>query len=328
MSGVSLFLRVQRIGDSLAVRESRSAPSKPKKPSVTLRSLSSLRTRFSFLDAEDEDRRIGRRSGASRMLGDWLRWLLRNTRPVYTRFSVVDINEAVPLTDGVRSHLRQLLLTARFRIDFLRDAAMRLGWARTSQRILRGLGMRDSARRGLFGEAITAAMLAEFHQYTIPVQKLQVLVSGEQTQPGTDVIALKVGAAGAIDEVCYVESKLRTYNDTNIAREGYAQLLGDYTSAAVDMLWFVAERMHERGDPLYEPFMQYFWDRADTRQKDVFRLFLIWEDRVWTETVLQNLEDEEPVLERFNVHVTRLRELAVLTAGLLHEIGIQDIIED
>ena len=46
------------------------------------------------------------------------------------------------------------------------------------------------------------------------------------------------------------------------------------------------------GDPLIKDFLSYLKDKRDLRDIDTFRMGLIWEKSKWTDTVLENLDDE------------------------------------
>jgi len=74
--------------------------------------------------------------------------------------------------------------------------------------------------------------------------------------------------------------------------------------------------------------MKYMRDREDRSDRDSFQLCLIWEHPAWSETVLQNLEDNEVELDCLTVHVTRVQNLAQLTEELFRSIGIGSVVDD
>jgi hypothetical protein len=224
--------------------------------------------------------------------------------------------------------MEDLLRDARFDMAFLGDAAEYLGWASVRARVAAAQPTGATARRGEFGEVLSAAVLDEFHGYTIPVQKMRFAIRGDQSLPGTDVIALRLGGAGEIVEVCFVESKLRTTGDTGAAQRAHEQLKSDYEQRAPDMLFFVAARLHERNDPLFPEFMRYMHDRESAAESDSFGLCLTWERVRWSEAVLQNLEDDEVELDPLTVHVFLIQDLAQLTNELFDAIGVETVTDD
>ena len=261
------------------------------------------------------------------MLKEWLCWLERDPSP-YSEFRVIDVTEIQPPTDVVINHIRDLLIHARLDPKFLQDAAKYLGWDKVQALAASSQPKGFRMRRGEFGEVLSSAMLQQFHGYTIPVQKLRFAISSDQSLPGTDVIVLRLDSQRKITEVGFVESKLRTGSDTGAAVQGYKQLKHDYEQQQSDMLHFVAQRLYERNDLLKDEFMKYMLDREDRRDRDSFQLFLIWEQPGWSETVLQNLEDNDVELDRLTLHVTLVQNLGQLTEKLFRSIGVDGAVDD
>jgi hypothetical protein len=204
-----------------------------------------------------------------------------------------------------------------------------LGWEQVSKQIVATImpGL-PTAKRGEFGEVLFAAILEEFHDYKIPVPKLRFKITAGQSLPATDILALKVDEISAIIEVCFVESKLRTTSDNTAAVEGYKQLQSDYESKLPDILTFIAARLHERNDALFETFASYMRDRGDVTDKDNFRLGLCWERSEWHEKVLQNLQENGVDLPRLTVHVIGIDNLRQIIDELFAELGIEEVFDD
>ena len=112
--------------------------------------------------------------------------------------------------DAVKDHLYELLQVSAVDPGFLGDLANRLGWEKTRAIVSQRLPSNSSARRGRFGEVVGVNMLHHFDGYVIPIEKAHFSITGGQSQPSTDAVLLRVGGNGAITEVCFVESKLRT----------------------------------------------------------------------------------------------------------------------
>lgn len=263
------------------------------------------------------------------MLDKWLTWSERHPN-TYSRFEVVDVEPAHELASEVRSHLVDLLHSSMFDPADLNAFAEHLGW---SARELAGYRVptNDSIKRGDFGEVLTAAMLEQFHDYEVPVQKLRRKLMGNQTLPATDILTLRVGEAGSLEEVCFVESKLRTFRDNVVAVEGCTQLHKDYDSEKPAILPFVfTELLKKRGeeDPLFRAFRSYLADRGDNRHLDTFRLSLCFETAKWREKVLENLEESPLVPSKLCVHVVRVDRLRDLTDELFGQIGFHEVSDD
>lgn len=168
-------------------------------------------------------------------------------------------------------------------------------------------------KRGDFGEALMATLLSYFHEYQIPVPKLRFKIGGNQTLPATDFLALKIDKNNSIFEVCFVESKFRGSLDKYAAVTGYNQLQNDYSVRLPNILTFVAERLYERKDALYESFRSYMRNRKDTIDMDTFHLGLCWERDSWDESVLEKLEENGVNLDILTVSVVCIGGIRNLT---------------
>jgi len=262
-------------------------------------------------------------------LANWLAWKARLPNP-YRNFDLIEIEEKNEIDHKIEPFLTKLLQEYRFDPNLFQKLASRLGWSNVEKIILNStLPTVQTARRGYFGEVLTSAMLSEFFGYVIPIKKLRYAISANQSLPGTDVIAIKK-QAGAISEVCFVESKLRTTSDTTASVQGYRQLKEDYSQRIPDMILFVLSRLYENEDPLFEDFFKYVSTRKDMSGIERFCLGLTWEHGTWTETVLKNLEEEtdDPSFPRLVVHRTRIKNLAEHLKELFKAIGVTGASED
>ncbi len=170
----------------------------------------------------------------------------------YSEFEVVDVQQISKTTDEIEEYLAGLLREARFDKEFLEGIADYIGWERTKSEVIApGFASSEAIRRGDLGEALFLSLAEEFHGYIVPVRKLRFKVRGNQTLPGTDVLAFKLDS-DSITEVCFVESKLRTAPDNMAAVKGYQQLKNDYESMLPEMLSFVAYVLHMRWHKMFE----------------------------------------------------------------------------
>ena len=262
------------------------------------------------------------------MLSKWLSQSER-TESAYSNFGVIDSEETSTLSSEIKSHLVDLLHFALFDPDELNAFAEHLGWG-----IRESTGYRvptaDKVKRGDFGEIFVSAMLEQFHGYEIPVQKLRSKLTGNQTLTGTDIVALRVSDSDSIEEVCFVESKLRTSRDNDIAVEACEQLQKDYALETPAILPFIFIQLRRRGDGdrLFRAFRDYLADRSDNRYLDTFRLGLCFEHNEWREKVLENLDDDPVALNKLCVHVVRITDLRSLTDELFDIVGVSEVSED
>jgi hypothetical protein len=256
-------------------------------------------------------------------------WLQAVQRPSdgFSRFGVTDVAELGAPSDALKEHLYELLQVSAVDPVFLGDLVDRLGWEKTRAIVSQRLPSNSSARRGRFGEVVGVNMLHQLDGYVIPIEKAHFSITGGQSQPSTDAVLLRVDGNGAIMEVCFVESKLRTKAGTIAGVEGARQLTVDYAKEVPDMLTFTASRLHDRGDPLYGPFMDYLSSRDEEQQRDTFRLLLFYDTSVWSEKCLANIEDDEPGVSPLTVHAARIADLPDLVSDLFGRCGMQ-VIDD
>jgi hypothetical protein len=262
----------------------------------------------------------------------WLNSTERAPNP-YSRFRLLDVEEPAGLSDEARDYVSHLLRDSRFAPEFLADMAGILGWDKVRDTILSGASPEATAtKRGDFGEVIITALLEESHGYKIPVRKLRYKVTRNQLLQGTDALAIRVNTEGRVTEVCFVESKLRTATrsakDRNLAVTGCDQLKKDFDYKLPDILQFVAQRLHETGDELFEPFVEYMGTRADTTDIDTFCLGLVWERASWEEQILQNLEDHTNVVPRLVVHAVRIQDLGPVSDDMFARVGVIEVSDD
>lgn len=256
----------------------------------------------------------------------WLVVSVRNPNP-YSKFSLEDFG-AKPINDEIKKYLLQLLGHARFNPDFLAFAKARLPWDKLKQVQDSRVPRHTTIKRGDFGEVVSAALLEKFYGYVVPVAKLRSTVIGNQTMPSTDVLALRLDVSGEITEVCFVESKLRTTMSKQVAVQGYQQLERDQAYAIPGMLVFTAERLFERGDHVMsEKCLAYLRSRSETTL-DSSSLHLFFDKSVWSEDVLENLEEANPTLSPLTVRLVQIENLASLTDELYASMGILDITDE
>lgn len=257
------------------------------------------------------------------MIDQWLSPVRR--KPSGFSFNVTDLQENL---DSVPTHaqLASLMREAYWGTDYLSDLASRYGWEAVGQRFLHArAGTQLRVRRGDFGEAVAVQYLKVVELYHIPVVKLRFKMAANQTLPGTDCVAFKLGNARLV-EVCYVESKVRTSLELSVAVAGASQLRQDADAAMPEILTFVARCIKGTNNPLAELVEQYIFSRET--ELDTFKLLVCHENDIWDERILQNLEDEEIGLKPLEVYIARIAHLAALSDATFRALGANGVIED
>ena len=266
------------------------------------------------------------------MISTWLESTERSPNP-YTQFRLFDVTEPADLSDQARDYVSELLRESRFDPGFLTAMAEILGWDLVSDSLASGAAPESiPTKRGDFGEIIITELLEELHGYAVPVKKLRFKVTRNQLLTGTDALALRINEEGTITEVCFVESKLRTATrseeDRTLATKGCDQLKKDYDSKLPDILQFIAQRLYETDDALFEAFGEYMRTRVDTTDLDTFCLGLIWDRDGWEEQILQNLEDHTNVMPRLMVHAVRINNLGPVSDDMFARVGVIEVSDD
>jgi hypothetical protein len=255
-------------------------------------------------------------------LGEWLVASQRSPSPY--SFDVIDLAEQAEISDRIYEELVRLVRDAYFDPHFLQEVAQRYGWTKVYEKVITpGIPERAQVKRGDFGEALANGLLEELYGYAIPVKKLRFKVSPDQTLPGTDVLALRVTGNASLEEVCFVESKLRTVRDLNAGVEGYEQLKSDFETNRQDILRFVATRLESSEQAVRNGFLEYFFSRAELPALETFRLFLWWDTSTWSEDVLQVLEENEVKLDNLTSHAARIHQLRQVTDKAFELAGLQ-----
>ncbi len=258
-------------------------------------------------------------------MSDWIKKLPRSdsfySYPVSAMIPV-DTNAEPPL-----ALLAELLKHSYFDPEYLQGLATRYAWQKVHEKLITPAAPTLTAvRRGDFGEAIAAKALEELEDYHIPINKLRYKVGKNQTLPGTDCLALKIADSGELDEVCFVESKLRTARDDSVAVKGYQQLVSDVTEAEPVILSFVARQLTAKEHPLARAFHNYFFSRD--RQIETYKLWICHDTSLWREKVLQDLEDYGVHLQRFEVYIHLVVRLAPLIEEVFHVLGAIEVVDD
>jgi hypothetical protein len=261
------------------------------------------------------------------MLEKWLACEERVPCP-FSQFNVIDIVPIDELPPEICSHLLELLQGELFNPDLIKDASKYLGSSKVKDLIGSKIPASSNFKKGDFGEMLINAILEQFHGYEIPIRKLRYTIRSDESPHGIDSLAFKAKRNGIICEVCYIESKFRASRDTSAAIDAYEQLKNDYDSKLPAILQFILNRLYELNNPLSVPFLLYLRDRGDTSGFDTFRISLCWENDVWDETTLENLEEYGSSLPNLEVHVIRIDGVSSIVEMTFSKLGLTEVFDE
>jgi hypothetical protein len=263
------------------------------------------------------------------MLSKWLKCSLQHPCN-YNNFELIETQAIEEVNSEIKEYLNTALINARIKQEVLYKLGKKLGWQKVEEIIKQNLSPTlKSMSRGFFGEVFICKILEIFYEYTIPIQKWRYAISANQSLTGTDAIAIK-HSSGAITEVCFIESKLRTTRNKTAAVEGYEQLKSDHSKEVPDMILFTLNRMEEQEHPIFPAFEEYLYKRRDLSSLERFYLGLVWEETVWTDETLDNLDASiiENGFPPLTVVKSNIRDLANLISEIYSKIGLGEPLND
>jgi len=252
----------------------------------------------------------------------WLQASLRSASDL--PFTVTDLVEhGSPDTETV-GHLGHLVLKAKSDPKLLHRLASVLGWPDAAARL--HPAKRPGVRRGDFGEALVCELLEVFDGYVVPVRKLRYQADPEQTLHGTDIVAFHMAEDGGIGELHFVECKLSTIRNLTRGVEAHRQLAEDRDQGYADTLAFIAERLWETDQDLFEAFLAYLADR-DRKERGTYGIALVWDRDVWDDETVIRISEIDGLLEPLHVRVLQAGKLRALVEAAYGAIEL-DVIDD
>ena len=200
--------------------------------------------------------------------------------------------------------------------DYLSELVRRHGLSRTADYVRdRRVPSNLNTRVADFGEVAAGRLLEAEEALLRPIEKLRYKFNHEWSPHLTDVLGVLV-ENGEITSFSYCEVKAGTTRPArDVGAKGYRDLVKAWQAEMPEILEFASERLWtERRFAEWERL-----DRAMAGAKAIpqlLRLVLVFDDDVWTETVLDDLVDavdaEVPTEEAFVCYVvgrTDLRKL-------------------
>ena len=133
----------------------------------------------------------------------------------------------------------------------------------------------------------------------------------ENSLPGTDVLAAFVND-GEIQNLVFVEAKLRTARERRIVLQAARQAIADSENGHAPMIAFVLRRLHESDDQMFKPFLNYLARRRGGDQGDLPYVYLVLEQGTWSGNDVSVLDDICPLPPGFRVSVVEIGNLAEL----------------
>lgn len=260
------------------------------------------------------------------LLFNWLRVSSPDTSfPAYVRF---DILEGASFSSSIAKLVATALLEARVHPLVEQKLASRLTRSKYSK-LMKSLTTptRKLTRRGDFGEILAACCMETLLGFRVPVKKLRYAKMRPNDQPkGIDFIALKLDHAGHLQDICYVESKLRTGTDKNYAVQAHDQLRDICAVASSDFHLFLMNVLADTNDPLLDDFVDFMADTQTCTTR--FFLALHADAATWDDAALDNLKALPPTLKPLSVLLFRAKALKDSIKRAFAILGLQESEED
>lgn len=250
-------------------------------------------------------------------ISDWLGAQGRHP-PASQAFELFDVFELAgqPSSDVERSFAR-LWVDIKVGREYLELAAPRLGWTRAVGRAGPG---RVRVKRGDFGEVLATGRLIEAG-IVVPVNKLRVQITPDQTQPGVDIVGLELDdSRQQIQHVHFVEAKFRSTSNLSAAVQAHEQLDRDAPDGFEYVLQFIGSELSRTADPLCIPFLDFLARRDGAVGVDFHHISLAWEAAAWDEEVIQRLANVAE-LDPLTVHAIRIDQLANLVERVVSHVA-------
>lgn len=247
-------------------------------------------------------------------------WLSADGRqpPASSAFDLFDVLEldGQPSLDVERCFAR-LWVDIKVGREYLDLAVPRLGWTRAIARAGPG---RVRIKRGDFGEVLATGRLIQAG-IVVPVNKLRVQITPDQTQPGVDVVGLELDDSGQeIQHVHFVEAKFRSTSNLSAAVEAHQQLHRDAPNGFEFVLQFIGSELSRTADPLCIPFLDFLARRDGTVGVDYHHISLAWDAAAWNEEVIERLANVAE-LDPLAVHAIRVDQLADLVERVVAHVA-------
>jgi len=219
-------------------------------------------------------------------ISKWIDIRILNPAP-YQEFTVLSATENcspdVQILQGLMCALVDMFLEFDYYLDMIRLGGKGLLRKRLEARIPK----KRSFRLGDFGEVLLFGFLIAKCNYRVPYKKIARRLLSENQQ-GYDLIAIKI-KNNKLEEILFIESKLRTKPDTGAAKQAYKQLGYNYRQRHVENLEPLERCLRGTDDSMRELILDYMFSRETYVGRERFLVGLIYDEEIWNDACLANL---------------------------------------
>jgi hypothetical protein len=242
-------------------------------------------------------------------------------------FVRVDISAAATFDPTIAALVGQALLSARVNPNVSEALRLRLDKPKYAALLAATADpKRNRTRKGDFGEIIAAHSMEYAFGYEIPVKKLRYAKMRSGDQPtGIDLVAFKTNG-GALTELCYIESKLRTVPDKDFGVEAHDQLELAWQSTAAEYHMFLLNVLDDQRHVAFESFCDFM--AGEGQCETTFCIALHSDSVAWNEDTISRLSKKPPTLNPLTVLVYRLPDLAESIETSFASIGLHAADDD
>jgi hypothetical protein len=264
---------------------------------------------------------IPRRIAVSAPLFGWLEPGAEDrSRPIFT---LTEVRETVAFEPTIQARIVAELESARINDAFRNRLQARLTKEKYARVVAAAApaGNRETTRKGDFGEVVSALSMSHHFGYEVPIKRLRYKQRSGDLLTGIDVVAFRRDPTdGAITEMCYVESKLRTTEDPYAATGGHTQLRESWVSTCSELAIFIGNVLAERNDPLLEPFVDFLANESGG--KSSFCIAVHTDAAAWSPNTVAQLESVTNPLTPLHLVVYHIADLADRVRACFDALGM------
>lgn len=140
-----------------------------------------------------------------------------------------------------------------------------------------------------FGEVIAGRLVESHEGHVRPIEKLRYKVRNDSPLYLTDVLCLRMQDE-AISAFIFAEVKAgTTAPNKDLGKKALASIVKDWLASMPEILYFVSEKLWQEGRAAEQEQFDEAMYRAEPLPR-AFRVIFIFDDAVWDEAVLGNLD--------------------------------------
>lgn len=219
-------------------------------------------------------------------ISKWIDIRVLNPSP-YQEITVLSATENCSPDDQILQGLMCALVDVFLEFDYYLDMIRLGGKGLPRKRLEARIPKKRSFRFGDFGEVLLFGFLVAKCNYEVPYKKIARRLLGE-SQQGYDLIAIKI-RSNKLEEILFIESKLRTKPDTGAAKQAYKQLGYNYRERHVENLEPMERCLRGTDDSMRELILDYMFSRETYVGRERFLVGLVYDEGIWNDVCLANL---------------------------------------